>query len=50
MHPTLKKVKKNSITIENLEEFLVISFFYETKNPTDDMKAHAYSKFRKNRF
>jgi hypothetical protein len=30
-------------------EFLVISIFHETKIRTVDMKAHVYSKFRKNK-
>jgi hypothetical protein len=39
--------KKNSITLANLEEFLVISIFHESKILTVDMKVQVYSKFRK---
>jgi hypothetical protein len=46
MHPTLKKNTKN---LANLEEFLVISIFHETKIPTVDMKVQVYSKFKKNK-
>jgi hypothetical protein len=34
----LRRVQKISITLANLEEFLVISIFHETKIPTVDMK------------
>jgi hypothetical protein len=47
MHPTLKKNTKN---LANLEEFLVISIFHETKIPTVDMKVQVYSKFKKTKF
>jgi hypothetical protein len=48
--PCIKKgVQKISITLPNLEEFLVISIFHETKIPTIDMKVQVYSKFRKNK-
>jgi hypothetical protein len=45
MHPVLKKGTKISITLANLEEFLVISISHETKIPTVDMKVQVYSKF-----
>jgi hypothetical protein len=38
MHPALKEGTKISITLANLEEFLVISFFHETKIRMVDMK------------
>jgi hypothetical protein len=38
MHHALKKGTKISITLANLEEFLVISIFCETKIPMVDMK------------
>jgi hypothetical protein len=41
MHLALKKDTKNSITLAILVEFLVNSFFHESKIPI-----HAYSKFR----
>jgi hypothetical protein len=50
MHPALKKGTKFSITLANLEGFLVISMFCETKIPTVDMKVQVYSKFRKIKF
>jgi hypothetical protein len=50
MHPALKNGTKISITLANLEEFLVISIFHETKIPTVDMKVHVFSKSRKNKF
>jgi hypothetical protein len=45
-----RRVHKNSITLANLEEYLVISIFHETKIPTVDMKVQVYSKFRKIKF
>jgi hypothetical protein len=42
------RVQKNSITLAILVEFLVISFFHETKIPTVDIKVQVYSKFTKN--
>jgi hypothetical protein len=47
MHPALKKGTKHSITLANLEEFLVLSIFHETKIPRVNMKVQEYSKFRK---
>jgi hypothetical protein len=44
-----RRVQKISITLANLEEFLVISLFHEMKIPMVDMKVQAYSKFRKNK-
>jgi hypothetical protein len=49
MHPALKRVQKISITLANLEEYLVISIFHEMKIPMVDMKVQVYSKFRKNK-
>jgi hypothetical protein len=49
MHPIPKKGTKISITLAILVEFFVISLFYETKNPTMDMKVQVYSKFSKNK-
>jgi hypothetical protein len=45
IHLALKKGTKKSITLANLEEFLVISIFHETKIPMTDMKVKVYSKF-----
>jgi hypothetical protein len=50
MHHALKKGKNISITVANLEEFLVISIFQETKIPMVDTKVHVYSKFFLNKF
>jgi hypothetical protein len=47
MHLALKKGTKISIILVNLEEFLVISLFHETKIPMVDMKVQVNSKFRK---
>jgi hypothetical protein len=44
-----RKIQKNSITLANLEEFLVILIFHETKIPTVGMKVQVYFKFRKNK-
>jgi hypothetical protein len=41
-----RRVQKNSITLAILEEFLVISIFYETKIPMVNMKDQVYSKFK----
>jgi hypothetical protein len=49
IHPALKKSTKSSITLANLEEFLVISIFHETKIPMVCMKIQVYSKPRKNK-
>jgi hypothetical protein len=38
MHLALKKNTKIPIILANLEEFLVISIFRDTKIPTVDMK------------
>jgi hypothetical protein len=46
---TKEGYKKISITLAKLVEFLVISVFHETKIRMVDMKAHVYSKFRKNK-
>jgi hypothetical protein len=47
MHPALKKGTKISITLANLEEFLGISIFHETKILMANMKVQVYSKFKK---
>jgi hypothetical protein len=47
MHPTLKKGTKISITLAILVEFLVISFFHETRILMVDMKVQVYSQFSK---
>jgi hypothetical protein len=44
-----RRVQKISITLANLEEFLVISIFHETKILMVDIKVQVYSKFRKNK-
>jgi hypothetical protein len=44
-----RRVQKVSITLANLEEFLVISIFHEPKIPMVDMKVQVNSKFRKNK-
>jgi hypothetical protein len=49
MHPAPKKDTKISIILVNLEEFLVISIFHETKISKIYMKVQVYSQFRKNK-
>jgi hypothetical protein len=45
-----RRVQNISITLANLEEFLVISIFHEIKIPMVDMKVQLYSRFRKIKF
>jgi hypothetical protein len=49
MHPALKRDTKNFHYTSKTCGILVISIFHETKIRIVDMKAHVYSKFKKNK-